>query len=65
MKVVVCDHDGNISKTTTNVVYKEVLEGLWSYNRYVEYNDDESFDALDYENAQLPFDPEKAPTFHC
>ena len=28
LKVVVCDHDCNVSKTTTNVVYKEVLEGL-------------------------------------
>ena len=28
LKVVVCDEDGNLSKTTTNVVYKEVLEGL-------------------------------------
>ena len=28
LKVVVCDQDGNLSKTTTNVVYKEVLQGL-------------------------------------
>ncbi|GJX84924.1 ATP-dependent DNA helicase PIF1-like protein [Tanacetum coccineum] len=28
LKVVVFDPDGNISKTTTNVVYKEVLQGL-------------------------------------
>jgi ATP-dependent exoDNAse (exonuclease V) alpha subunit len=28
LKVVVCDNEGNISKNTTNVVYKEVLEGL-------------------------------------
>ena len=28
LKVVVCDQDGNVSKTTTNVVYREVLEGL-------------------------------------
>ena len=28
LKVVVCDQDGNVSKTTTNVVYKEVLQGL-------------------------------------
>ncbi|GJW39616.1 ATP-dependent DNA helicase PIF1-like protein [Tanacetum coccineum] len=27
LKVVVCDKDGNISKMTTNVVYKEVLHG--------------------------------------
>ncbi|GJZ46883.1 hypothetical protein Tco_0600715, partial [Tanacetum coccineum] len=27
LKVVACDEDGNISKTTTNVVYKEVLQG--------------------------------------
>ncbi|GJT94830.1 replication protein A 70 kDa DNA-binding subunit B [Tanacetum coccineum] len=26
LKVVVCDQDGNICKTTTNVVYKEVLQ---------------------------------------
>ena len=29
LKVVVCDQDANVSKTTTKVVYKEVLEGLW------------------------------------
>ena len=28
LKVVVCDRDGNVCKTTTNVVYKEVLQGL-------------------------------------
>nr|GEW47765.1 hypothetical protein [Tanacetum cinerariifolium] len=28
LKVVVCDEEGNVSKTTTNVVYKEVLHGL-------------------------------------
>ncbi|GJU99852.1 ATP-dependent DNA helicase PIF1-like protein [Tanacetum coccineum] len=28
LKVVVCDKGGNIYKTTTNVVYKEVLHGL-------------------------------------
>ena len=28
LKVVVCDQDGNVSKTTTNVVYKEVLQVL-------------------------------------
>jgi ATP-dependent DNA helicase PIF1 len=28
LKVVVCDQDGNVSKTTTNVVYREVLEDL-------------------------------------
>nr|GEY15532.1 hypothetical protein [Tanacetum cinerariifolium] len=27
LKVVVCDEEGNVSKTTTNVVYKEVLHG--------------------------------------
>ncbi|PWA66679.1 HEAT repeat-containing protein [Artemisia annua] len=28
------------------------------------YIDEESFDALDYENAYLAFDPEKSPKFH-
>nr|GFC05201.1 ATP-dependent DNA helicase PIF1-like [Tanacetum cinerariifolium] len=28
LKVVVCDEDCNVSKTTINVVYKEVLHGL-------------------------------------
>lgn len=28
LKVVICDQEGNVSKTTTNVVYREVLEGL-------------------------------------
>ena len=28
------------------------------------YSDEESFDALDYENAYLAFDPEKSPKFH-
>jgi hypothetical protein len=28
LKVIVCDRDRNVSKTTTNVVYREVLEGL-------------------------------------
>ena len=28
LKVVVYDQDGNISKTITNVVYREVLKGL-------------------------------------
>ncbi|GJY78354.1 replication protein A 70 kDa DNA-binding subunit B [Tanacetum coccineum] len=28
LKVVVCDDDGNVSKTTTNIVYKEVFHGL-------------------------------------
>lgn len=28
LKVVVCDQDGNLSKTITNVVYKKVLQGL-------------------------------------
>nr|GEY99046.1 hypothetical protein [Tanacetum cinerariifolium]GEZ17871.1 hypothetical protein [Tanacetum cinerariifolium] len=28
LKVVVCDQDGNISKTSTNAIYKEVLHGL-------------------------------------
>nr|GEU43597.1 hypothetical protein [Tanacetum cinerariifolium] len=28
LKVVVCDEEGNVSKTTTNVGYKEVLHGL-------------------------------------
>ena len=28
LKVVVSDADGNLSNTTTNVVYKEVLQGL-------------------------------------
>ncbi|GKE01614.1 hypothetical protein Tco_1389597, partial [Tanacetum coccineum] len=28
LKVVVCDDEGNVSKTTTNVVYKEVFHGL-------------------------------------
>ncbi|GJR50471.1 ATP-dependent DNA helicase PIF1-like protein [Tanacetum coccineum] len=30
LKVVVCDKDGNISKTTTNVVYKEVIDE-WTF----------------------------------
>nr|GEV00796.1 hypothetical protein [Tanacetum cinerariifolium] len=28
LKAMVCDEEGNVSKTTTNVVYKEVLHGL-------------------------------------
>nr|GEZ49959.1 hypothetical protein [Tanacetum cinerariifolium] len=28
LKVVVCDEEDNVLKTTTNVVYKEVLHGL-------------------------------------
>nr|GEW58109.1 hypothetical protein [Tanacetum cinerariifolium] len=28
LKVVVCDEEGNVSKTTKNVIYKEVLYGL-------------------------------------
>ena len=28
LKVVVCDQDGHVCKKTTNVVYREVLEGL-------------------------------------
>ena len=28
------------------------------------YSDKESFDALDYKNAYLAFDPEKSPKFH-
>ena len=37
LKVVIYDKDGNISKSTTNVVYKEVRNALWSmFNKYVE-----------------------------
>ena len=37
LKVVVCDEECNISKTT-NVVYAEVLQGLSSgFKRYVQY----------------------------
>ena len=28
LKVVICDDDGHLTNTTTNVVYKEVLQGL-------------------------------------
>jgi ATP-dependent DNA helicase PIF1 len=36
LKVVVLNADGNLSKTTINVVYKEVLQGICqTVNRYV------------------------------
>ena len=28
------------------------------------YSDEESFDAIDYENAYIEFDPQKSPKFH-
>jgi hypothetical protein len=28
------------------------------------FNEEESFDAIDYENAHLAFDPEKSPKFN-
>ena len=37
LKVIVSDADDNLSKTTINVVSKEVVQGLWSNGQSVSY----------------------------
>ena len=49
LKIVICDEDGNISKSTKNIVYKEVLQVLWSmFNMYVQL-----YKCMFYTNFQL------------